>query len=701
MKNKQNLIIAGLSALVLILIVLLAYNLGKNAGLQSANTANTNTTGESQTNNSGSESTQPTQAPSGDAGSQADNSQAGDKSAGDGQATDNQSGNNQTGETPDGTIQPGSNSGNSQSGGNQNDNNSGSDNQSDNTNNDSQSGNNSNEGSTNNSPSGNGSQTTDQPTLDLPADAFTLTIDNSDSWGENPKYYRMNMWLKNNTDEDVYGWIIRINVGDGAVVDSSWRAICSIENGILTMTNEDHNKKVPAGGTIDFGGIMYNITGDLSYTVEALSKQDPNQANNQGNGQAIASLDVPAPTTDDWLHVEGNKIVDSEGKQVWLTGVNWFGYNTGTNLFDGIWNSDLNTSIQGIADHGFNLIRIPMSAELILQWKNGEYPTANYNHATNYYLENMNSLEIFDYVIGQCRANGLKLMIDIHTAKTDASGHNYNMWYRDDITTEKYQEALVWMAERYAKDDTIIAYDLKNEPHGKPSETDKAIWNDSTSKNNWKYVAEQTALKILEKNPNVLIMVEGTEIYPVDIQANGDYSSTKDSDYYFNWWGGNLRGVADYPIDLGKYQDQLVYSPHDYGPTVYQQPWFYDGYNYNSLYEDCWKDNWMYIYEDGTAPLLIGEWGGFMTEPNLTWMTHMRTLISKYHLHHTFWCFNANSGDTGGLVLDDFTTWDEEKYAFVKEVLWQENGKFVGLDHQIPLGTAGNGITLSEAKGLK
>jgi hypothetical protein len=313
----------------------------------------------------------------------------------------------------------------------------------------------------------------------------------------------------------------------------------------------------------------------------------------------------------------------------------------------------------------------------------------------------MNSLEIFDYVIGQCRANGLKIMIDIHCAKTDAMGHMANMWYNGDITTEKYQEALVWMAERYANDDTIIAYDLKNEPHGKPYETDKAIWNDSTDKNNWKYVAEQTALKVLEKNPNVLIMVEGIEIYPMDIQANGDFSSTNDKDYYFNWWGGNLRGVADYPIDLGKYQDQLVYSPHDYGPTVYEQPWFKGGYNYDSLYADCWHDNWLYIHEDGTAPLLIGEWGGFMREPNLTWMTHMRTLIGNYNLHHTFWCFNANSGDTGGLVLDDFKTWDEEKYAFVKEVLWQENGKFVGLDHQIPLGTAGNGITLSEAKGLK
>ena len=85
-----------------------------------------------------------------------------------------------------------------------------------------------------------------------------------------------------------------------------------------------------------------------------------------------------------------------------------------------------------------------------------------------------------------------------------------------------------------------------------------------------------------------------------------------------------------------------------------------------------------------------------MQEPNLSWMTDMRQLIKKYRLNHTFWCINANSGDTGGLLLDDFKTWDEEKYAFVKEVLWQENGKFVGLDHAIPLGS--NGISLSELK---
>ena len=88
-----------------------------------------------------------------------------------------------------------------------------------------------------------------------------------------------------------------------------------------------------------------------------------------------------------------------------------------------------------------------------------------------------------------------------------------------------------------------------------------------------------------------------------------------------------------------------------------------------------------------------------MTGDNLTWMEYMRQLIGEYHLNHTFWCFNANSGDTGGLVLDDFTTWDEDKYEFVKEVLWQDaDGRFIGLDHEIPLGV--NGIALKDYDGV-
>ena len=75
-------------------------------------------------------------------------------------------------------------------------------------------------------------------------------------------------------------------------------------------------------------------------------------------------------TNDDWLHVEGDKIVDMNGNEVWLTGVNWFGYNVGSQVFDGVWCANMHECLKAIADHGFNLLRVPMSTQIILQWKN-------------------------------------------------------------------------------------------------------------------------------------------------------------------------------------------------------------------------------------------------------------------------------------------------------------------------------------------
>ena len=87
--------------------------------------------------------------------------------------------------------------------------------------------------------------------------------------------------------------------------------------------------------------------------------------------QILSILAEDSDTQDDWLHVEKEKIVDKNGKEVWLTGVNWFGFNTGSGVFDGVWAINLKKALGEIADHGFNLLRVPVSVEIILQWKNG------------------------------------------------------------------------------------------------------------------------------------------------------------------------------------------------------------------------------------------------------------------------------------------------------------------------------------------
>ena len=83
---------------------------------------------------------------------------------------------------------------------------------------------------------------------------------------------------------------------------------------------------------------------------------------------------------------------------------------------------------------------------------------------------------------------------------------------------------------------------------------------------------------------------------------------------------------------------------------------------------------------------------------NQKWMELLRDYMIDNHINHTFWCLNPNSGDTGGLLDSSFTVWDDEKYDLFEPSLWQtsKTGKYIGLDHQRPLGVNGTGISVAE-----
>jgi endoglucanase len=411
-----------------------------------------------------------------------------------------------------------------------------------------------------------------------------------------------------------------------------------------------------------------------------------------------------APATD-WLHVSGNRIVDSAGNPVWLTGANWFGFNATERVFHGLWSANITQLTASMAQRGINLVRVPISTQLLLEWKAGQATVPNVNTYANPELTGMNSLQIFEYWLELCERNGIKVLLDVHSAEADNSGHIHPVWYKGTVTPEMYYQGWEWAAARWKTNDTVVAFDLKNEPHGTPNDTVRAKWDNSTDVDNWKNTAETAAKRILAINPEVLILVEGNEVYPREGETWNSPNTDPDlsPNYYYNWWGGNLRGAKQYPINLGANQDQLVYSPHDYGPLVYNQPWFDKPFDKASLTDDVWRPNWFYLHENGTAPLLIGEWGGRLGQDARQdkWMTALRDLIVENQLHQTFWVLNPNSGDTGGLLLDDWKTWDEQKYALLKPALLQYGGKFVGLDHQIPLGGDGSstGISLGQRYG--
>ncbi len=57
----------------------------------------------------------------------------------------------------------------------------------------------------------------------------------------------------------------------------------------------------------------------------------------------------------------------------------------------------------------------------------------------------MNSLQIFDFWLGLCEKYGLKVMLDVHSAEADNSGHIAPMWYKGSITPEQFYQGWEWI----------------------------------------------------------------------------------------------------------------------------------------------------------------------------------------------------------------------------------------------------------------
>ncbi len=559
------------------------------------------------------------------------------------------------------------------------------------------------------------------------------TINN---WGSG---YQVLIKVKNETGKRAETWALKVNKNDVGI-DSSWNVNIKESGSYYVITPMEWNSVIEAGNAVEFGvqgsthvgnKVEILVDGELSGEItpdpdpvvivepdpEPTPEPDPEPQPEPEPDPEPTPTPTPDPepyqtdavTGDDWLHTKGGRIYDKYNHEVYLTGANWFGFNCSERVFHGLWSANMKTTVESMADHGINLVRVPISTELLFEWKSGKNVKVNVNTYANPELKradgsDMGSREIFDVFLALCKENGIKVMMDCHSADANNSGHNYNVWYGPKgFTTQDWIDGWTWFVKEYKNDDTIIACDLKNEPHGKFSQAEavSAKWDDSKDENNWRYAASRCGKAILDVNPNLLIMVEGIEETP---RPGYDYNSgTQDPNatedqlkYYGDWWGGNLRLAGELPVDLGRYQSQLVYSPHDYGPLVYEQSWFKKDFTEQTLLDEVWYDNWFYLQDQEIAPILIGEWGGFMDGgSNEKYLNLMANFIAKNKINHTFWCINPNSGDTGGLLEGDWLTWDTAKYNMMKKTLWSDSktGKFVGLDHEIPLGSNGETVT--------
>ena len=177
----------------------------------------------------------------------------------------------------------------------------------------------------------------------------------------------------------------------------------------------------------------------------------------------------------------------------------------------------------------------------------------------------------------------------------------------------------------------MVAFDLHNEPH------DPATWGGDPA-SDWASAAERAATAIHSVHPDVIVIVGGVQTY-----QGVSY-----------WWGGNLRGVADRPLRIKA--GKLLYSAHDYGPEVFPQTWF-SAPDFPRNLVDIWDQTWGYIPRTGIGGVFIGEFGvghrDAYSGRALQWIQSLMAYMGATS-SWTYWSLNPNSGDTGGILKDDW-----------------------------------------------
>lgn len=365
---------------------------------------------------------------------------------------------------------------------------------------------------------------------------------------------------------------------------------------------------------------------------------------------AVPPTSTPPPTPRaersaelNFLYTEGAKIVDARGNEVLITGVSWFGMETNTLSPHGLWVRNLEDMLDQIADLGFNTIRLPYSNEIFDPQLE---PTA-IDYQLNPKLEGLTPLELMDAIVERAGERGLKIILDRHRSTSDGQD---KLWYTDEVSEERWIADWQLLAERYRGNDTVIGADLHNEPAG------EATWGSGDPRTDWRLAAERAGNAIHEVNPDWLIVVEGIE------RTEDDFGGVLG----WYWMGGSLQYARQYPVRLDQ-PDKLVYSPHDYGPGVWElQSWFMDP-EFPANLPKIWDYHWGYLHKENIAPVLVGEFGGRSVGDDTEgqWQRALVDYLRENGIGYLYWSFNGNSGDTGGILTDDWNSIEQDKYELL------------------------------------
>lgn len=368
---------------------------------------------------------------------------------------------------------------------------------------------------------------------------------------------------------------------------------------------------VPAGAvTLNVMPALFKAeSGSLDIAALTLSAIDPAQlppVGSDAHGEAVVQVDggghPPAS-----LHVDGRRLLDEHGTEVWLQGVNvpsldWS--NGGEAVLPSL--------VAAIEVWKANVIRLPVSGG---RWFGRE--AGQQDGGTAYRA-------LVGQAVRAASSRGVRLILDLHRfrAPTDA-------------------DVEFWKSAAAAfKDDPAVVIGLFNEPH----DISWAVWHDGGDVTDHKQAGETLA-----ENKEAMTTVHSPGIQALVDAARGTGARNL-----------ILAGGLDWSYDLSGILDGHALDDHGGLGIVYDThvyPWKGD-----------WQHKFLAVAE--RHPVLLGEVGcdskryDFIPperfENPYTWAPDILACIQSHHLHWTAWSFHP--GASPALIAD--------QHAFLPTPYW-------------------------------
>jgi endoglucanase len=330
------------------------------------------------------------------------------------------------------------------------------------------------------------------------------------------------------------------------------------------------------------------------------------------------------------LHTQGTRIVDSTGRVVRVTSVNWYGFDQKEFVAGGLDHAPLAAIIAQIHAIGVNSVRLPWANETLER----NPIVADYAVAANPAFKGKHAMQVMDAVIAALARAHILVVLDNHMSNADwccSETDNNGLWYNQQYPETSWLADWQAIVRRYRHQPWVVGADLRNELRS------GAAWGGSNPKLDWHAAAERGGSAVLAANPDLLIMVESPE-----------YST-------------NFTGFDKLPVTL-PVAHRLVYSPHAYYAESLRLA------TYDDLKQAYEARATFLLHTKPETPLWVGEFGACQTldcGPNADWFKLFARLLKENpQISWSYWALNGtqstgagrtyNTVETYGLLTTDY-----------------------------------------------